>query len=104
MDTKDTTPNLKEKTVIKKPRKFKVIFFNDDFTPFFFVEKILTIIFNKSEAEAIAIADKIHSENSAVVGVYPLEIAETKRAQTMYNAQQNSFPLHCEVEPDDSED
>lgn len=104
MDTKNTNPVLKEKIIIKKPRKFKVIFFNDDFTPFFFVEKILTIIFGKTTTEAKAIADQIHTENSAVVGVYPLEIAETKRAQTMYNAQQNGFPLHCEIESEDSED
>jgi ATP-dependent Clp protease adaptor protein ClpS len=104
MDTKDTNPILKEKVLIKKPRKFKIIFFNDDFTPFFFVEKILTVIFNKSEAEAQAIAEKIHVDGSAVVGIYPLEIAETKRAQTAYNSQQNGFPLHCEVEPDDTEE
>lgn len=104
MDTKDIKPILKEKNLIKKPRKFKVIFFNDDFTPFFFVEKILTIIFNKNELEANAIAAKIHAEGKAIVGVYTQEIAETKHAQTMYNAQQNGFPLHCEVEPEDSED
>lgn len=104
MDTKDTNPKIKEQTLIKKPRKFKIIFFNDDFTPFFFVEKILTVIFNKTESEAQAIANKIHDKGNAIVGVYPLEIAETKHAQTMYNSQQNGFPLHCEVEPDDTEE
>jgi len=104
MDTKDSKPILKEKITIKKPQKYKIIFFNDDFTPFFFVEKILTVIFGKSESEAQLIAEKIHSDGSTVVGVYPLEIAETKRAQTLYNAKQNGFPLNCEVELEESED
>jgi ATP-dependent Clp protease adaptor protein ClpS len=104
MDAKDIKPILKEKILIKKPRKFKVIFFNDDYTPFFFVVKILNVIFNKTEEEAQAIANKIHAEGKEVIGIYPQEIAETKHAQTMYNAQQNGFPLHCEIEPEEFEE
>lgn len=104
MDSKEIKPQLKDKVAIKKPRKFKIIFFNDDFTPFFFVEKILSIIYNKTEAESHDIASKIHNEGKAVIGVYPQEIAQTKHAQTMYNAEQNGYPLHCELEPEESEE
>lgn len=98
----DSKLSIKEKIIIKKPPMYKVIFFNDDFTPFFFVEKILTVIFSKNEVEAQAIAHKIHSEGSSVIGVYPQEIAQTKQAQTLYNAKQNGFPLRCEIEPEDN--
>lgn len=99
----ESKTSLKEKIVIKKPKMYKVIFFNDDFTPFFFVEKILSVIFNKNAEEAQAIANKIHTEGSSVIGVYVQEIAQTKQAQTMYNAKQNGFPLRCEIEPEDNE-
>jgi len=103
MKTKTIKPSLDKKIFIKKPKMYKVIFFNDDFTPFSFVEKILVIIFNKTEAEANEIANKIHTDGSAVVGVYIHEIAHTKQAQTLFNARQNGFPLYCDIEPEDSE-
>ncbi len=100
MSTELIKPKLKEEFKIKKPKNYKVIFFNDDFTPFFFVEQLLNVIFNKTHEEAIFIANKVHSEGSHVVGIYPLEIAQTKQAQTMFNAKQNGFPLLCEIEED----
>lgn len=103
MDSKYIKPIFKDKISIKKPRKFKIIFFNDDFTPFFFVNKILTVIFNKTEDEAQIITSQIHTDGKAVVGIYPKEIAETKYTQTMYNSQKNGFPLHCEIEVEDTE-
>jgi ATP-dependent Clp protease adaptor protein ClpS len=86
---------------IKKPSLYKILFFNDDYTPFLFVEKILTVIFNKTTEEAYLIAQTIHSEGSAVIAVFPKEIAVTKQAQTLYNAEKNNFPLRCEIEPED---
>lgn len=89
---------VKPKFKIKKPKQYKIVFFNDDFTPFFFVQQVLMVIFNKTEEESQFIAKKIHEEGAEVVGVYPLEIAETKQGQTLYNAQKNGFPLKCELE------
>ncbi len=101
MEAKEKKPILKEKITIKNPRMFKIILFNDDFTPFFFVEKILKVIYNKNEEESQDIAMKIHTEGKSIIGLYTQEIAQTKHAQTMYNAKQNNFPLHCEIEPED---
>lgn len=100
----ESKSNTKSEIKIKKPRLYKVIFFNDNFTPFEFVEKVLTIIFTKTEAEAVGLAKKIDEEGLAVVAVYPREIAQTKQAQTLYNAQQNQFPLRCEIEPEESDE
>lgn len=90
---------LKEKTKIKKPKKYKVIIFNDDFTPFLFVEKILMVIYNKTEVEAHNLAQEIHQKGKAQVGVYSLDIAQTKKEQTIANSINNGFPLLCEIEP-----
>ena len=38
----------KEKQELKKPRRFKVIIINDDYTPMEFVVGVLTMFFNKT--------------------------------------------------------
>lgn len=101
MSTKLDEPQLKEKLKLKKPSKYKVIIYNDDFTPFHFVEEVLTVIFNKTVTESKIITHDIHVKGSAVVGVYTLEIAQTKQKQTEYNARKNGFPLLCEIEIDE---
>ncbi len=104
MSQEISKPIVKPKFKIKKPTQYKVIFFNDDFTPFNFVQQILMVIFNKTEQEAELIAKKIHNEGAEIVGVYPLEIAETKQAQTLYNAKKNGYPLKCELEECEEEE
>ncbi len=104
MNTEISKPDLKTTLKIKKPKKYKVIFFNDDFTPFVFVEQILIIIFNKTQEQALAIAQEVHAKGSSPVGVYSLEIAQTKQAQTLFNAKHNGYPLLCEIEPEEEEE
>lgn len=98
MATQLDEPLLKPKLKIKKPSRYKVIMFNDDFTPFYFVEQVLSVIFNKSSEESKAITQEIHNKGSSVVGVFTLEIAQTKIKQTEFNARQNGFPLLCDLE------
>ena len=45
----------KEKKELKKPRRFKVIILNDDYTPMEFVVGILMSYFNKTIDEADAL-------------------------------------------------
>ena len=40
----------------------------------------------------------VHSEGSAVVGIYPRDIAETKSEQVNAYAQENNHPLVSTVE------
>lgn len=87
----------KEEIITKPPPKYKVMFFNDDFTPFDFVVTILVKFFNKNTDEAAALATKVHEQGSATVGAYTREIAETKTNQTLYVSKFNGFPLKVEV-------
>lgn len=93
---------LKEKTItainIKKPPLYKVVFFNDDKTPFDFVELILMNIFNKSKLESQHIALKVHKEGKAIVAIYPKEVAKTKKHLVDQNSLNNGYPLQCEIE------
>ena len=53
---------VKEKPKLKKPRMYKVIILNDDYTPMRFVTAILMEYFSKSKVEADAIMLEIHKK------------------------------------------
>ena len=80
------------------PRLYKVILLNDDYTTFDFVIEILKTIFRKSEEEAINLTLKVDREGSAVVGVYPYEIAQMKVEKTHSLARSAGYPLRARIE------
>ena len=82
------------------PRKFKVVFHNDDFTPMEFVVQVLQSLFHKSKAEASRVMLQVHTEGSGIAGVYTREIAETKSTQTIKFARTEGFPLLVTAEPE----
>ena len=67
------------------------------FTTMEFVVKTLIKIFHKTEVEATAVMEKIHSEGSGVVGVYTYDIAVTKAGLAVSSAKKNGYPLRVEV-------
>lgn len=87
-----------ERQEVKTPRRFKVIFFNDNFTSFEFVILVLIKFFNKSEMEAVFLTKKVHEEGKAIAGLYPKQIAETKIKQVTKEAEINGFPLKVIME------
>lgn len=84
----------------EKPRKFKVILHNDDFTTMDFVILVLMEFFHKSEAEATHIMLTVHHKGQAIAGVYSRDIAETKVEQVTSFAQQQGMPLKVTSEPE----
>ena len=80
-------------TKVGVPRRFKVIFHNDDYTTMEFVVDCLMSFFNKSVTEANYIMLAVHKKGSAVAGVYTRYVAETKVANTMAYARENGMPL-----------
>lgn len=86
------------KTKVQKPKRFAVIFYNDDFTPMDFVVMVLNKYFNKGHEEAVAIMLMVHTEGRASVGLYSKEIAEEKVYQTLEQAKANDFPLRVAAE------
>lgn len=88
----------KLKNKLKEPKKFKVIFINDDFTPMDFVVAILMTIFKHSENEAMRLTMQIHNEGSAIVGIYGHEIAEQKGLETTTIARDHGHPLQVKIE------
>ena len=83
---------------LKRPPMFKVILLNDDYTPMEFVVHILENFFGMNREKATGVMLVVHSEGSAVVGIYPRDIAETKSEQVNAYAQENNHPLVSTVE------
>jgi len=44
---------------------------------------------------------KVHTQGSAVCGLFTRDIAETKAMQVNEFARESQHPLLCEIEPDD---
>ncbi|GAB4425620.1 MAG: ATP-dependent Clp protease adapter ClpS [Turneriella sp.] len=87
-------------TRVKKPKLYKVILLNDNYTTMEFVVYILQKYFQKNEHDARRIMLDVHNNGSGVAGIYPREIAETKVKQVMAHAEQEGFPLACKAEPE----
>ena len=63
---------------LKRPPMFKVLIFNDDYTPMEFVVELLEIFFSMNREIATRIMLKVHTEGKAVCGVYTRDIADAK--------------------------
>ncbi|WP_275936702.1 ATP-dependent Clp protease adaptor ClpS [Labilithrix luteola] len=105
-DGPPTTPEhgddveLEDKPISATPRRYKVIFHNDDYTTQEFVVFVLMRFFHKNEAEARHIMLTVHFKGAAVAGVYTRDVAETKAQQVMDVARENGMPLLLTAEPE----
>jgi ATP-dependent Clp protease adaptor protein ClpS len=88
----------KDKVKIKKPKQYKVIMYNDDFTTMEFVINILIAVFNKKLVEAEKIMLDVHKKGKGVAGIYSYDIAITKVSMAMSMAKENEFPFKLTVE------
>jgi ATP-dependent Clp protease adaptor protein ClpS len=83
---------------LKKPRMYKVLLHNDDYTTMEFVVYVLQGIFHHSEAEAMQIMLHVHKNGVGVAGVYTREVAETRIGQVEALARANEYPLRCSMD------
>ncbi len=82
------------------PRRYKVVFHNDDYTTMEFVVEVLATFFHKNQAEATHVMLTIHKTGKGIAGIYTREIAETKVAQVMDYAKKHGMPLLLTAEPE----
>ncbi len=88
----------RERRKAERPPRFKVVLYNDDYTPMEFVVQVLEKVFGKSPAAATQIMLAIHRSGSGIAGVYVLEVAETKCATVHRMAEERGYPLRAGVE------
>ena len=96
--TQDIKLDEKIKKETQLPKKYKVIVLNDNQTPMEWVISILTEIFKHSQAQAEQLTLAIHSEGSAIAGIYSYEIAEQKSVEATMLSRNNGFPLAFKLE------
>ena len=85
---------------VKEPDMYRVILHNDHYTTMDFVVEVIVKVFHKPVIEAARIMMDVHKRGKGMVGVYPYDIAETKRVQVMQMARDREFPLKCTIEKD----
>jgi ATP-dependent Clp protease adaptor protein ClpS len=83
---------------LQRPRRYKVLLHNDDYTTMEFVVFVLIDVFRHSEADAVRIMLHVHQKGVGVAGVYSRDVAETRIAQVEALARENEFPLRCSLE------
>ncbi len=98
LNTPGTNLAVKPKTAVKKPKLYKVLLLNDDYTPMDFVVKVLEKFFQKDHDEAKAIMMHVHENGVGLCGVFPFDVAETKAIQVIEYARAAHHPLQCAVE------
>ncbi|MBA2711849.1 MAG: ATP-dependent Clp protease adapter ClpS [Tatlockia sp.] len=85
---------------LKKPKKYKVILINDDYTPMEFVIDVLKYFFHFNEELATQVMLQVHVLGKGICGVFTRDIAETKVALVNDYARSNQHPLLCTMEPE----
>ena len=100
MPQEQQNTRTRQRTDLREPRRFKVIIYNDDFTPMEFVVKVLMEVFFKSQPEAEVLMLRVHHSDKAVVGIYTYDIAVSKVQKATRMARSEGYPLRLAYEPD----
>jgi len=100
-----TTPATKAKTKVRtkveRPRLYKVILVNDDFTPREFVVMILKAEFGMTEDQATKVMLTAHQRGVCVVAIFTKDVAETKATRATDAGRAKGYPLLFTTEPEE---
>ena len=96
-----TRHKTKTERKLQKPKRFKVLLHNDDYTTREFVVEVLKAVFHRQETEAVQIMLHGHNNGVGVAGVYTLEVAEMKVRTVETMARSREYPLMLSIEPEE---
>jgi len=83
---------------VERPRMWRVLLHNDDYTSQDFVVWVLETVFNKAQSEAFDIMMNVHLTGMGIAGVYTYDVAQTKVKTTRQLAEEHEFPLLVTLE------
>jgi len=97
----DAKVKTKVRTKVERPRLYKVILVNDDFTPREFVVMILKAEFGMTEDQATKVMLTAHQRGVCVVAVFTKDVAETKATRATDAGRAKGYPLLFTTEPEE---
>lgn len=97
----ETVVDASSRTSIEPPKRYYVVMHNDDATPIEFVVKVLIELYRHEAQTAADLANKIHVDEKAIVGMFNLEIAEQKVEETHGASRAHGYPLTVTLEQAD---
>lgn len=99
-----TITKVKPEKKLKRPRLYRVLLHNDDYTTREFVVHVLQLVFHLGEQDSIRVMLHVHHNGVGVAGVFTREVAETKIQRVEQLAKEQEFPLRLTMEPEEEED
>lgn len=98
-----TATKIRTKTATKteRPKLYKVILLNDDYTPREFVVLVLKAVFRMNESQSNRVMLTAHQKGSCVVAVFARDVAETKAKEATDLGKEKGYPLFFSTEPEE---
>src|SRR5947207_15462731 len=97
----DVAVKPRPKVKLERPRLYKVILINDDYTPRQFVVTVLKAVFRMSEDQAYRVMMTAHKRGVCVVAVFTKDVAETKATEGTELGRSAGYPLSFTTQPEE---
>ncbi len=94
-------PTTKVKPKTERPKLWKVILLNDDYTPREFVVQVLKAVFRMNEDQAYRVMMTAHRRGVCVIAVYTKDVADTKAKEGTELGKSKGYPLYFTTEPEE---
>ena len=94
-------PRSRTEPRTQRPRLWKVILLNDDYTPREFVVRVLKAEFRMTADQAQRVMITAHRRGVCVVAVFTRDVAETKAKEATDLGKEAGFPLLFTAEPEE---
>src|SRR6186997_2908066 len=101
MNQSKTANKTKVRTKVERPKLYKVILVNDDYTPREFVVTVLKAEFRMTEDQAYKVMLTAHQRGACVVAVFTRDVAETKAKEATEMGRAKGYPLYFTTEKEE---
>ncbi len=95
------SPRTRPKTKTERPKLWKVILLNDDYTPREFVVEVLKAVFRMNESQAYRVMMTAHQKGACVIAVFTKDVADTKAKEATELGKSKGYPLYFTTEPEE---
>jgi ATP-dependent Clp protease adaptor protein ClpS len=94
-------PRTKTEPKVERPKLWKVILLNDDYTPREFVVVVLKYVFHMNEDQAHNVMMTAHQRGACVIAVFTKDVADTKAKEATELGKAKGYPLFFTTEPEE---